>query len=102
MRGKEFALLRSVGMSQKQLSAMVHSEADCSFCRTYFIAGCWRRDRILSLHFLKNSLMNYLNYQFPFGITILYCVIVLLCSGAITGTALKYQYFRGIISTNYV
>ena len=103
VRRKEFALLRSVGMSQKQLSAMVHSEGlivvSAGLILSLVVGG--GTGYFLCI-FLKNSLMNYLNYQFPFGITILYCVIVLLCSGAITGTALKYQYFRGIISTNYV
>ena len=41
--------------------------------------------------FLKNNLMNYLNYQFPLGITILYCAIVILCSVLITTGALKQQ-----------
>jgi len=41
--------------------------------------------------FLKNNLMNYLNYQFPLGITVLYCMIVLLCSVAISAGALKQQ-----------
>ena len=41
--------------------------------------------------FLKNSLMNYLNYQFPFGITILNCAIIILCSVLITTGALKQQ-----------
>lgn len=103
VRRKEFAVLRSVGMSQKQLSAMVHSEGlivvSAGLILSLVVGG---GIGYFFCIFLKNSLMNYLNYQFPFGITILYCVIVLLCSGAITGTALKYQYFRGIISTNYV
>lgn len=41
--------------------------------------------------FLKSSLMSYLNYQFPFGIAVLYCIIVIFCSSTITEAALKYQ-----------
>ena len=41
--------------------------------------------------FLKNSLMSYLNYQFPLGITILNCAVIILCSVLITTGALKQQ-----------
>lgn len=91
-RRKEFALMRSVGMSKKQLSSMIHCE-----CLIVVSIGL-----VLSLAigggigyaiciFLKSSLMSYLNYQFPFVIAILYCIIVILCSGTITKVALKYQ-----------
>lgn len=92
VRRKEFALMRSVGMSQKQLSAMVHSEGLLVVSLGLILSLIVGSGvGYLLCVFLKNSLMNYLNYQFPLGITMLYCLIVLLCSGAITGAALKSQ-----------
>lgn len=92
VRRKEFALMRSVGMTQKQLSTMVRYEGlitvSIGLVLSLVIGGgfgytlCW---------FLKSGLMTYLNYQFPLGITMLYCLIVLLCTLTITGTALKHQ-----------
>jgi len=46
---------------------------------------------------LKNGLMSYLNYQFPFGIAIVYCVIVILCTLVVTGAVLKHQNKQSLI-----
>ena len=84
--------MRSVGMSQKQLSVMVHKEGlivvGIGLILSVIIGG---GIVYVLCSFLKNNLMNYLNYQFPLGITILYCVIVILCSVLITTGALKQQ-----------
>ena len=92
VRRKEFSLMRSVGMSQKQLSVMVHKEGlivvGIGLVLSVIIGG---GIGYVLCSFLKNNLMNYLNYQFPFGITILYCAIVILCSVLITTGALKQQ-----------
>ena len=92
VRRKEFSLMRSVGMSQKQLSVMVHKEGlivvGIGLILSVIIGG---GIGYVLCSFLKNNLMNYLNYQFPLGITILYCVIVILCSVLITTGALKQQ-----------
>ncbi len=92
VRRKEFSLMRSVGMSQKQLSAMVHKESlivvGIGLVLSAVVGG---GIGYFLCSFLKRSLMNYLNYQFPLGITILYCVIVLLCSVTIVAGALKQQ-----------
>jgi len=92
VRRKEFSLMRSVGMSQKQLSVMVHKEGlivvGIGLVLSVIIGG---GIGYVLCSFLKNNLMNYLNYQFPLGITILYCAIVILCSVLITTGALKQQ-----------
>lgn len=92
VRRREFSLMRSVGMSQKQLSVMVHKEGlivvGMGLVLSVVIGG--GIGYVLCL-FLKNSLMNYLNYQFPFGITIFNCAIIILCSVLITTGALKQQ-----------
>ncbi|MCX4269478.1 MAG: FtsX-like permease family protein [Lachnospiraceae bacterium] len=92
VRRKEFSLMRSVGMSQKQLSVMVHKEGlivvGMGLVLSVIIGG---GIGYVLCSFLKNNLMNYLNYQFPLGITILYCAIVILCSVLITTGALKQQ-----------
>ncbi len=91
-RRKEFALMRSVGMSKRQLSSMIHYEGlivvSVGLVLSLAIGGGIGYAVCM---FLKSSLMSYLNYQFPFGIAILYCIIVILCSGIITEAALKYQ-----------
>lgn len=91
-RRKEFALMRSVGMSKRQLSSMIHYEGlivvSVGLVLSLAIGGGIGYAVCM---FLKSSLMSYLNYQFPFGIAILYCIIVILCSGIITEVALKYQ-----------
>ena len=74
VRRREFSLMRSVGMSQKQLSVMVHKEGlivvSMGLVLSVIIGG---GIGYVLCSFLKNSLMSYLNYQFPFGITILNC-----------------------------
>ena len=92
VRRREFSLMRSVGMSQKQLSVMVNKEglivAGMGLVLSVIIGG---GIGYVLCSFLKNNLINYLNYQFPLGITILYCTIVILCSVLITTGALKQQ-----------
>ncbi len=91
-RRKEFALMRSVGMSKKQLSSMIHYESlivvSVGLALSLAIGG---GIGYAACSFLKSSLMSYLNYQFPFGIAVFYCIIVILCSSTITEAALKYQ-----------
>lgn len=40
---------------------------------------------------LKNGLMTYLNYQFPFSVTLFYCVLVVICSLLVSEIALRHQ-----------
>ena len=91
-RRKEFALMCSVGMSNKQLSSMLHYEGlivvSIGLVLSLAIGGGIGYAICI---FLKSSLMSYLNYQFPLGIAGLYCIIVILCSVIITEAALKYQ-----------
>lgn len=92
VRRKEFALMRSVGMSQKQLSAMVRCEGllvVSAGLSLSLIAGGGMGYLLCS--FLKSSFMTYLEYRFPYGITMIYCLIVFLCTAAIIGGALKYM-----------
>ena len=67
VRRKEFSLMRSVGMSQKQLSVMVHKEGlivvGIGLVLSVIIGG---GIGYVLCSFLKNNLINYLNYQFPF------------------------------------
>ena len=92
VRRREFSLMRSVGMSQKQLSVMVHKEGlivvGMGLVLSVIIGG---GIGYVLCSFLKNSLMSYLNYQFPLGITILNCAVIILCSVLITTGALKQQ-----------
>ena len=92
VRRREFSLMRSVGMSQKQLSVMVHKEGlivvGMGLVLSVVIGG---GIGYVLCSFLKNSLMSYLNYQFPLGITILNCAVIILCSVLITTGALKQQ-----------
>lgn len=92
VRHKEFSLMRSVGMSLKQLSAMVHKEGlivvGMGLVLSVIIGG---GIGFALCFFLKSSLMSYLNYHFPFGTTILYCAVILLCSVGISAGALKQQ-----------
>lgn len=91
-RRKEFALMRSVGMSKKQLSSMIHYEGlivvSIGLVLSLAIGGGIGYAVCI---FLKSSLMSYLNYQFPSGIAGLYCIIVILCNVTITEATLKYQ-----------
>lgn len=99
-RQKEFALMRSVGMSQKQLASMVRYEGliiiAIGLVLSLFIGG--GIGNILCL-FLKNGLMTYLNYQFPFGIAAVYCILVVLCTVIVTGAMLKHQNKLSLIET---
>ena len=92
VRRREFSLMRSVGMSQKQLSVMVNKEglivAGMGLVLSVIIGG---GIGYLLCSFLKNSLMSYLNYKFPLGITILNCAVIILCSVLVTTGALKQQ-----------
>lgn len=91
-RQKEFALMRSVGMSQKQLFTMVRYEGliivTIGLLFSLIIGGV--AGSILC-YILKNGVMSYLNYQFPFGIAAIYCVSVILCTFVVTGIALGHQ-----------
>lgn len=92
VRYKEFSLMRSVGMSLKQLSAMIRKEGlivvGMGLVLSVIIGG---GIGFALCYFLKSHLMSYLNYHFPFGTTILYCVVILLCSAGISAGALKQQ-----------
>ena len=91
-RQKEFALMRSVGMSQKQLSAMVRYESLITVTIGLFLSliiGGVIGGILCS--FLKNGLMSYLTYEFPIGIAVIYCVCVVLCTLVVTGAALGHQ-----------
>ncbi len=91
-RQKEFALMRSVGMSQKQLSAMVRYESlitvTIGLLLSLIIGGAMGS---ILCFFLKKGLMSYLTYQFPIGIAVIYCVCVILCTLVVTWAALRYQ-----------
>ncbi len=84
--------MRSVGMSLKQLSAMVHKEGlivvGMGLVLSVIIGG---GIGFALCFFLKSNLMSYLNYHFPFDTTILYCAVILLCSVGISAGALKQQ-----------
>ena len=91
-RQNEFALMRSVGMSQKQLFAMVRYEGliivTIGLFLSLIIGGVVGS---ILCFILKNGLMSYLNYQFPFEIALVYCVSVILCTFVVTGIALGHQ-----------
>ena len=67
VRQKEFALMRSVGMTQKQLTIMVCCEGllivSVGLILSLIVGGFIG---YLLCALLKNGLMTYLNYQFPF------------------------------------
>ena len=91
-RQREFALMRSVGMSQKQLSAMVRYEslitATIGLFLSLILGGAIGG---ILCTFLKQELMSYLTYQFPTGIAVIYCVCVVLCTLVVSGAALGHQ-----------
>ena len=93
VRHKEFSLMRSVGMSQKQLTTMVHKEGlivvGIGLVLSVVIGG---GIGFALCSFLKRNLMNYLNYQFPLDITIVYCIVILLCCVIISARAIKEQH----------
>lgn len=77
VRQKEFALMRSVGMTQKQLTIMVCCEGllivSVGLILSLIVGGFIG---YLLCALLKNGLMTYLNYQFPFSVTLVYCMLV--------------------------
>ncbi|MCH5263667.1 MAG: ABC transporter permease [Lachnospiraceae bacterium] len=91
-RKKEFALMRSVGMSQKQLFAMVRYEgliiATIGLLLSLIIGGAVGN---ILCSILQNGIMSYLKYQFPFGIAMIYCISVILCTFVVTGITLGHQ-----------
>jgi len=98
IRQKQFALMRSVGMSQKQLSSMVCYESLITIAIGLLLSlliGGGIGNILCSI--LKNGLMSYLSYQFPFGIATVYCVIVILCTLVVTGAVLKHQNKQSLI-----
>lgn len=102
VRHREFSLMRSVGMSQKQLFEMVYKEGlavtGTGLVLSVVIGGI---TGYALCSFLKSSLMNYLDYKFPLGITVLYCAAVLLCSVIISAGALKQQGRQPIVQGDY-
>lgn len=92
VRQKEFALMRSVGMTQKQLTTMVCCEGllivSIGLILSLIVGGFIG---YLLCALLKNGLMTYLNYQFPFSVTLLYCALVVICSLLVSKIALRHQ-----------
>ena len=71
--------MRSVGMSQKQLSVMVHKEGlivvGMGLVLSVIIGG---GIGYVLCSFLKNNLMSYLQYQFPWPVVLIYLAILLM------------------------
>lgn len=92
VRRDEFALMRSVGMSRKQLTSMLYCEGLLFICAglllSVFLGGGLG---YLLCSFLKNELMSYLSYRFPFKAALIYCTVVVLCAFSITGLAVKHH-----------
>ena len=92
VRQKEFALMRSVGMTQKQLTTMVCCEGliivSVGLMMSLIVGGLIG---YLLCALLKNGLMTYLNYQFPFRVTWVYCMLVVICSLLVSEIALRHQ-----------
>lgn len=91
-RRKEFALMRCVGMSQKQLSSMVRCESlmtsGIGLFFSVLIGG--GVGAALCSH-LKSGLMVYLHYRFPSEIALAYGTLVILSALTVTWAALKHQ-----------
>ena len=91
-RRKEFALMRCVGMSQKQLSSMVRCESlmtsGIGLLFSVLIGG--GVGAALCSH-LKSGLMVYLHYRFPSEIALAYSTLVILSALTVTWAALKHQ-----------
>ena len=91
-RRKEFALMRCVGMSQKQLSSMVRCESlmtsGIGLLFSVLIGG--GVGAALYSH-LKSGLMVYLHYRFPSEIALAYSTLVILSALTVTWAALKHQ-----------
>ena len=92
VRQKEFALMRSVGMTQKQLTIMVCCEGllivSVGLILSLIVGGFIG---YLLCALFKNGLMTYLNYQFPFSVTLVYCMLVVICSLLVSEIALRHQ-----------
>ena len=92
VRQKEYALMRSVGMTQKQLTIMVCCEGllivSVGLILSLIVGGFIG---YLLCALLKNGLMTYLNYQFPFSVTLVYCMLVVICSLLVSEIALRHQ-----------
>ena len=92
VRQKEFALMRSVGMTQKQLTIMVCCDGllivSVGLILSLIVGGFIG---YLLCALLKNGLMTYLNYQFPFSVTLVYCMLVVICSLLVSEIALRHQ-----------
>ena len=91
-RRKEFALMRCVGMSQKQLSSMVRCESlmtsGIGLFFSVLIGG--GVGAALCSH-LKSGLMVYLHYRFPSEIALAYSTLVILSALTVAWAALKHQ-----------
>lgn len=100
VRRKEFALMRSVGMSKSQLFKMVYFETlivvVSGLVLSVILGGCVG---YIVCMILKNSLMSYLNYHFPLMITFIYSLIVIFLSLIISNMSLKHQNELSIIES---
>lgn len=91
-RRKEFSLFRSVGMTYKQLSAMVQEEGlviSISGLIISILAG--GGIGMFLCNFLQRETMSYLNYHFPVATTAIFAIIILGCTILITTLALYQQ-----------
>lgn len=92
VRKREFATLRSVGMSQKQLVLMVCLEGIIASSYGLILSVVLGSGLGFGLYtMLKNGVMSYLEYQFPLFIAMSFIFIVLLCTLSVSGVALKGQ-----------
>ncbi len=100
VRRKEFALMRSVGMSKSQLFKMVYFETlivvVSGLVLSIILGGCIG---YIVCMILKNNLMSYLNYHFPLMITLIYSLIVIFLSLIISNMSLKHQNELSIIES---
>lgn len=100
VRRKEFALMRSVGMSKSQLFKMVYFETlivvVSGLVLSVILGGCVG---YIVCMILKNNLMSYLNYHFPLMITFIYSLIVIFLSLIISNMSLKHQNELSIIES---
>lgn len=91
-RQNEFALLRVVGITKNQLYKMVLYESmTVSFWGLFFSVILGGSFGALICMLLKRNIMTYLHYHFPFLPVIVYCLIIIICTLAITIPALKSQ-----------
>lgn len=89
-RQKEFAMMRSVGMSGAQLKKMVQQEGLLTVAAGLVLSVvCGSALGAVLCRVLQQSAMSYLEYSFPLAITAAFCAVVLLITVAITHIALK-------------